>query len=101
MFFRDGLVAAFLVHQLLRLALELFTKRFVVEEGPRIVEFVVPTLLQLFYGRKQVIQLAVSYQGQNGSVDAWGVGIIGGVVICSPQRFWRLTNLFNMMLSAR
>lgn len=76
-----------------RLPLELLIEGLVVEEGPRIIELVVPCPLEIAHRHQHVIQLPVAHEGNNGGVDAVGIGVIGRIVVSfdSSQRLGRFT----------
>lgn len=59
-----------------RLLLELFGEGLVVEESPRVVEFVVPCPLKVYHGRYHIVHLFIADKGQQrrtGSIGVFGV----------------------------
>lgn len=72
-----------------RLLLEFFCKGLIIEEGPRIVELVVPRPLKVVHALKHIVELLIAYQTQDGGLDARAVRVVGCVVIAfdSSQRF--------------
>jgi hypothetical protein len=75
----DQLVSALGLGGGLGLLLELGREWDVVEEGPRVVELVVPRLLEVAHGLQHAVELLVAHQGQQGGVDARGARGAGGV----------------------
>lgn len=57
----------------------------VVEEGPGVVEFVVPGPFEVSHGLDHAVNFLVADEGEDGCIDSGGIGIVGGVVICSPE----------------
>lgn len=59
-----------------RLLLEFFGEGLVVEESPRVVEFVVPCPLKVYHGRYHIVHLFIADKGQQrrtGSIGVFGV----------------------------
>lgn len=84
-FFRDELVIALRVGFGAGAALEVFGEGDVVEEGPGIVEFVVPGSLEVFHRLDHAFDFFVADEREDCGVDAGGIGVVGGVVVCSPE----------------
>lgn len=63
-FLRDEFVAAFCFGKSLRLLLEFFGERDIVEEGPGVVELVVPCSFEVAHGGEHVVELLISYEGK-------------------------------------
>lgn len=58
------------------LLLELFREGLVVEESPRVVEFVVPCPLKVYHGRYHIVHLFIADKGKQcgaGSIGVFGV----------------------------
>lgn len=54
---------------------------FVVEEGPGVVEFMIPGPLEVAHRLYHAVNFGVADQGEDGCVDAGGARIIGGIVV--------------------
>lgn len=63
---------------------EVFGEGFVVEEGPGVVEFVVPGSFEIAHGLNHAVDFFIANEGEDGGVDSRGVGVVGGVVVGSP-----------------
>lgn len=61
--------------------LELLGEWLVVEEEPRVVELVIPGVLQVPYGRDQLVQLFVSNERDERRIGARGIAAVGGVIV--------------------
>lgn len=64
--------------------LEFFTEGFVVEEGPGVVEFVVPGSFEVAHGRNHAVYFFVADEGEDAGVYSGGVGVVDGVIVGSP-----------------
>lgn len=64
--------------------LEFFVEGFVVEEGPGIVEFVVPGSFEVAHGCHHPVDFFVADEGEDGGVYAGRVGVVDGVIVGSP-----------------
>ena len=63
---------------------EVFGEGFVVEEGPGVVEFVVPGSFEVAHGLDHAVDFFIADEGKDGGIDSRGVGVVGGVVVGSP-----------------
>jgi hypothetical protein len=88
----DGVVRAICFGLGLGELLELFGEGHVVEEGPGVVELVVPCSFEVAHRRKEVEEFLVAHEGEEGSVYARGVGVVGTVVVGAPEWFRGLAN---------
>lgn len=70
---------------------ELFGKGFIVEEGPGIVEFVVPRAFELLHAADYLGEFAVADEGEDGGIDAVAVRVVGVVIVArhAMERFGR------------
>ena len=93
-FIRNDMVVAFGFGDGLGAPFEFVGEGDVVEESPRVVEFVVPCCLELFHGRNEVVEFFIADEGEERGVDAgWGGGVWGVVACCvAPERLGRLTD---------
>ena len=75
--------------------LEFFGERFVVDEGPRIVELMIPCPLEILYGHDELLKLFVADKRQKSSIYTIAVRIFGIIVVAlySTQRLRRLMGL--------
>jgi hypothetical protein len=82
----------------LRLLLELFGEGLVVEEGPRVIEFVVPCPLQVVHALQHGLELFVAHQRQDGGIDAGAVCPARCIVVAldPAQRATRLARCCDM-----
>jgi hypothetical protein len=88
----------------LRLLFELFAKRLVVEEGPRVVELVIPRPFQVVHALQHSLELLVAHQRQDGSIDARTVCLASRCIIValdSAQRATGLARCCNISSAAR
>jgi hypothetical protein len=79
-----------------RLLLELFRKGLVVEEGPRVIELVIPRALQVLHALQHSLEFLVTYQREDGGIDARAIGRVGCVVVAmdSLQRAGRFAGCY-------
>ncbi len=84
-FFGDGFIAAFCFCFGTGARLEFFCEGDVVEEGPGVVELVVPGSLKISHRLHHAVDFFIADQGEDGCVDTRGVGIISGIVVGSPK----------------
>lgn len=56
-----------------RLLLKLLREGLVVEESPRVVEFVVPGPLEIYHGRYHIVHLFIADKGEQCGADSIGV----------------------------
>ena len=70
MLFRHQLVTTFGIGLLRRALFELLGEWLIIEECPRIVELVVPGGLKIGHARQDILQLAVSDEGEQRRIDA-------------------------------
>lgn len=70
--------------------LEAFGERFVVEEGPGVVKFMVEGCFEVVDGFEEFLEFRVADEGEEGGFYAIGGGVVGGVVIAvdSVERSW-------------
>jgi hypothetical protein len=75
-------------------AFESFGEGLVVQEGPRVVEFVVEGAFEVAHGLDQLIELGITNEGEEGGAEAVGGGIIWGVIIAieAVERTRRFVN---------
>ena len=83
-FFGDDFVVALRFSEGLCSTLEFLGKGDVVEEGPWIVEFVVPVFFQLRHGRQKVFEFFVADENEESGIYSRRVGIVGCILIGSP-----------------
>ena len=69
-FFRDDVVVALGFGDGLSAPFELVGEGDVVEEGPGVVEFVVPRCFELFHGGNEFVEFFVADEGEEGGIDA-------------------------------
>ena len=76
--------------------LKLLGEWHVVEEDPRVVKFVVPCPFQVAHAWKQLVQLFVPHEGDDGCIGSGGVGAVRSVVVFvgAPQIAIRLTGCY-------
>jgi hypothetical protein len=76
--------------------LKLLGEWHVVEEDPRVVKFVVPCPFQVAHAWKQLVQLFVPHEGDDGRIGSGGVGAVRSVVVFvgAPQIAIRLTGCY-------
>lgn len=65
--------------------LELFGKGHIVEKGPGVVELVVPRAFQIMHGLEELGELLVSYQGEEGRIDAVRLWVVWGIIVASDS----------------
>lgn len=65
----------------LSLTLEFFGEGLVIEEDVGIVEFVVPSALEILHGVNQVAEFLIPHKGDDGGIGASGLFAIGGVIV--------------------
>lgn len=70
----NQLISALGLCEFLGFSLEFLGKWDVVEEGPGVVEFVVPRALEIAHRREHILELFISYESQQGGVDSCGAG---------------------------
>jgi hypothetical protein len=82
------------------LLLELFGEGLIVEEGPRVIEFVVPRPFQVVHALQHGLELLVAHQRQDGGIDACAVCPTRCIVVAldPAQRTTRLTRCCDMCL---
>lgn len=83
-FFGDELIVAFGFCFGAGAMFEFFGEGDVVEEGPGVVELVVPGSFEVFHGLDHAVDFFIADEGEDCCVDAGGVWVVGGVVVCSP-----------------
>ncbi len=83
-FLRDEFVVAGGVGLGAGFDLEFLCKGDVVEEGPGVVEFMVPGAFEVAHGLHHAVNFFVAYEGEDGRINARGVGVVGGVIVGSP-----------------
>lgn len=83
-FFGDKLVAALCFCFGLGAGFEFFCEGDVVEEGPGVVEFVVPGSFEVSHGSHHAFYLFVAHKREDSSVYARGIGVVGGIFVGSP-----------------
>lgn len=81
MFVGDYEISALGVSIGLRDLFELVGKGFVVDEGPGVIEFVIPCALQVLHGLDELVELFVADEGEEGGVYAIAVRIIRIVIV--------------------
>ena len=81
MLFGYDVVVAFRFRLSLCYELEFFGEGFVVDEGPGVVEFVVPGSFEILHRLHQVGEFFVADEGEEGGVDAVAVEVVGVVVV--------------------
>lgn len=60
---------------------EFFREGLVIEESPGIVEFGVERLFEVGHRLQEVVELGVADEGNDGGIDAVGIGIVRGVIV--------------------
>jgi hypothetical protein len=80
-FFRYHVVTDFSTRECGGSLLEFLCEGDIIEESPGIVELVVPGRLELAHGGEEVGEFFIADEGEERGVYAWGVGIVGGVVV--------------------
>ena len=65
----------------LSLTLEFFGEGLVIEENVGVVEFVVPSALEILHGVNQVAEFLIPHKGDDGGIGASGLFAIGGVIV--------------------
>lgn len=85
MFLGYGFVAAFCFCFGAGALFEFFGEGDVVEEGPGVIELVVPGSLKISHRLHHAIDFFIADQGKDGRVDSRGIGVIGGVIVGSPE----------------
>jgi len=90
-FGRNQFVSYFGVGSCSRGLFELFGEGLIVEEGPGVVELVVPSTLKVAHALQHVVELFIADQTEDRGVDARTRGIVWGVVVTvdSSQRLGR------------
>ena len=88
MFFWDGMVGAFRFRDCLSLFFEFVGEWDIVEEGPGIVEFVVPCFFELSHGRDEFMKFLVTDEGEERRIDARRVGTVGSIVLVGMSPEW-------------
>jgi len=84
-FLWNGIVEALCLRFGFCQCLEFFGEGNVVEEGPGVVELVIPCPFQIAHGREEVHEFFIAHEGEEGSVYARRVGIVGAVVVGAPE----------------
>lgn len=83
-FWRDDFVVAGGARFGAGFGLEFFVEGFVVEEGPGVVEFVVPGPFEVAHGCNHPVDFFVADEGEDGGVYSGRVGVVDGVIVGSP-----------------
>ena len=83
-FFGDDVIVARSAGFGAGLGFEFFGEGLVVEEGPGVVEFVVPGSFEIAHGLDHAVDFFIADEGEDGGVDSRGIGVVGGVVVGSP-----------------
>ena len=89
---RNGMVGAVCFGFGLGESLELIGKGDVVEEGPGVVELVVPGPFKVAHCREEIEEFLIAHEGEERSVYTWGIGVVGTVVVGTPEWLGWLTD---------